>query len=556
MIRKRAMNSNSIASARVLRKEDPALLGLPRDGVASQPSDISPRTPILSLGYVLIRNMASNLAGQIVMAILILVSVPLFARHLGTGGYGTFVLVMTFVETFSLLGLGLNAALVKFIAELLPAGRIVEAREHFFTALILFSAGGLIAGACIFASAPWVAARLMKGAGLPLEYLVSCIGVGSVAFFFRFVRQITSCVPMAVQRFDVYNAVTTISEAVRLCASMGVLILGGSLREIMIITACVAILSCAADLLLIPRFAPGLLIPAPLSAASMRSLFDYSKFVFVGNLATRLVTSADNFLIGYFMPVGSVTYYAVPYAMGQKFWVLVSNLASVVFPAASAHAASPSTVRELYVRGSKAIAAMAALPAAALCILGGQFLHYWLGPEIAPHATMPLYLLSLAFLVNCLGVIPYVVLQGTHFPGIAARLASVYALVNLVLFVCLIPPFGVMGAAAAFLLSQILTVPWMVHTANRRFEVRWWLMLRQVYLPVLLSVTFAAAVFWSTRQWGTSLWTLAIPAVCGCVAYGLLSWLLILDRRERQMCRAAAARWLPATDRGKPARRD
>src|SRR5260370_39037251 len=91
-------------------------------GSAAKPTQSSP-----GWGKVVTRNMFSNFVGQAVMTALVLVSVPLFTRHLGTAGFGAFVLLMPYVETFSLLGLGLNAALVKFLAELLPAGKIEEA---------------------------------------------------------------------------------------------------------------------------------------------------------------------------------------------------------------------------------------------------------------------------------------------------------------------------------------------------------------------------------------------------------------------------------------------
>src|SRR5262245_50819268 len=84
--------------------------------------------PVESLGRVLARNTSSNFVGQIMAMALLFYSVPYFTRTLGTGRYGAFVLLMTYVETFSLLNLGLNAALVKYLAELLPQKRIDEAR--------------------------------------------------------------------------------------------------------------------------------------------------------------------------------------------------------------------------------------------------------------------------------------------------------------------------------------------------------------------------------------------------------------------------------------------
>jgi O-antigen/teichoic acid export membrane protein len=282
------------------------------------------------------------------------------------------------------------------------------------------------------------------------------------------------------------------------------------------------------------------------SRSHLGSLLRHSKYVVAASAGNGVVSSADVFLIGYFLPVASVAYYAIGYTLAQRMSTFVNNVVSVVFPAASSFAGAEqaANVRELYLRGMKLCATVGGFPALALAIFSRPFLLYWLGPDYAREGTAVLSLLALGFLINSFSYVPYQVLQSTRHADTAATAIAAYAVLNVTLFLILIPRFGVVGAAAGFLIAQLIFVPLFMNRANQLLGVRWKLVLGVSYFRPLLATSLAGAVCWVCRPSVSSFSTLAAAVAIGLTVYALSVVLAVVDLRERAAGIVLFKRWL------------
>ena len=483
------------------------------------------------------RNVVANFAGQAVSVLLVFLSVPFIAHTLGAARYGCLVLLMTYVGALNILNLGVNATLVKYVGELLPQGKLTELRAFIGTSLTLFLAGGFIVSGLACAFAPLIVHHLLHAPAELQHSMVVSLWLASCSFVIRSVGQALSSVPLGAQRFDLANSINSGTEALRTLCSIVTLHYSASLEVIMTITVLSDLLNCAAYIVIVRRILPGIAIIPRLSRPHLRTLLRFSKYVLVCNVSARLVNSADSFLVSYFLPVAHVAFYGVPYSIGQKLWTLVGNVASVVFPAASAFSASGGShqVRDLYLRGVRATVAVACFPALAFAIFSRPFLVYWIGPDFAAQSTLPFRLLSIGFLINSVSFVPYLVLQATHFPHITARFAGMYAAVNLVLFVILIPRFGIVGAAAGFLISQLVIVPWQFRVANRLLGIDGKRFLRFSLKPVP-PLAMASALSIITLSFIHSLLQTMLAASAALTLYVVAGWFTVLDDRERATC--------------------
>jgi O-antigen/teichoic acid export membrane protein len=446
---------------------------------------------------------------------------------------------MTYVGALSVLNLGINTTLVKYVGELLPQGRLYDVECYFGTSITLFLMGGLSVAAAACLGAPWIVRHFLHAPRDIQSSVDVSLWIASGAFLMRFLGQALSAIPLGAQRFDLANSINVSVELLRTLGSVAILHYSGFLLQgVMAVTLFSDAVSCGIYYLLARSLLPGVSLRPRWSRPHFRALLRFSKFVLVGNLSTRMVNSADNFLIGYFLPVSSIAFYGVPYAIGQRLWTLIGNVASAVFPAASAFSGSGSAerLRTLYVRGSKASAVVVCFPAMAICILARPFLNHWMSPDFAQHSTIVLRLLSLAFLVNCLGHVPFLILQATHFPEIAARFASLYAVINLALFGALIPIFGIVGAAAGFLIAQLIVVPWMIHHTNRLLHIPLWLFLSRSYWPIAPASVPGLMVCSILLPWIDSLFRTCVVAGIGLALYAVLVWVIALDNEERAAC--------------------
>jgi O-antigen/teichoic acid export membrane protein len=492
---------------------------------------------ISRVGRTLVRNVAANFAGQAASVLLVFFSVPYIAHSLGTARYGCLVLLMTYAGALNILNLGINATLVKFVGELLPKEKLADLREYVGTSLTLFLAGGLAVGICASVFGPWIVRHLLLAPADLQHSVVISMWLASGSFVIRSVNQAISAIPLGAQRFDLTNSINASTETLRTVGSIGILSYSNSLEAIMAVTVLSDLLSSVAYILVARRILPEIPLNPRLSLPHLRKLLNFSKYVLVCNISSRVVNSADNFLVSYFLPVANVAFYGVPYSIGQKLWTLVGNVASVVFPAASSFCGrgGSAQVRELYLRAVRATTAVACFPALAFCIFSRPFLLLWMGRDFAAESTLAFRLLSIAFLINSFGFVPYLVLQATDFAHVTARFAGLYAVVNVVMFAILIPRFGIDGAAAGFLISQIVIVPWQSSVAHRLLGIGGKLFLQSSMKP-LLALVLACAVCIAGLPVIHSLLQMMLVCGTGLLVYVVTGWFTTLDDVERNTC--------------------
>jgi O-antigen/teichoic acid export membrane protein len=495
-------------------------------------------------GTRLILNIFSNFLGQAITVAIAFFSTPYITRKLGADQYGALNLLMVYLFSFSLLNLGINTSLVKYLAALLPKQELQEMQQYLSTSVTVLLGMGIAASSCIFVLASPIAHHFFKGPAELMAPTVVALRISSIVFIFQFLCQVTSAVTTAAQRFDLLNVINLQGELLRVGGTILVIYWGGRLPALMVVTAGVSLCGLIAFYVSAKHLVPQLNFKLGFSRRHLSRLVNHSKYVVVANVSSQAVGTVDSFAIGYFLPISNVAYYGVAATLGRRLWALVGNIATVVFPAASAfsEADRAESVKEIYLRSTKVTAAVVCFPALALALFSPEFLRYWLGSEWADQGHLVLSLIVIGYLLNALTHIPNQVLQGTAYVATAAKGQAVYAVINLSLFLGLIPHFGIRGGAFGFLLSQLLFVPWFVHTANTLVQVKW-PALASVYLRVLTAGGISCAVSVIFRSRVHSLFTLGAVITLGAAVYALLAYVMIFDEKERSTCQLLIQHW-------------
>jgi O-antigen/teichoic acid export membrane protein len=500
-----------------------------------------------TLGHKLVSNTVANLGGQGLLLVLTFFSTPYVTRHFGPSRYGVLVLLITYVEVFNLLNLGMATGLLKYVSELLPQGKLDEVGRYFGAGLTLFGAGGILIGSISAVFARPIVYHLMNVPAADRAEVVLAFHIATAAFVLRFVAQPFSAMPIAVQRFDIAAAISVGGEATRIVIWVWLIFRGHLLVAALLVTLGVNAASFVANVVATRLLIPGMSLWPRWSLVHVRSVLHYSKYVLVGQVTGRIVNSADVGILGKFQPAAAVAFYGIPYTIGYKMWALLGNVASVVFPAASALSGAGQTgqLRELYCRATKIVNGMGLLLSAVLVVYGREVLLYWLGPVFAAQGTIAFRLLIAAFWVNSLQHIPYTVLQSTGRVDRTARFAVVYAIGNVAMFFLLIPHYGVNGAASGFLITQLLTIPWLISTCNSCLGVKAAEMFVRSWTRVLAVAGVSVLAAFLLKPWISSLLTLMCAIAVVLMLGAGIGLVLILDERERAACWSVLYRWMP-----------
>ena len=201
----------------------------------------------------------------------------------------------------------------------------------------------------------------------------------------------------------------------------------------------------------------------------MRGMLSFSAYSFISNTAGAILFQVDKFVLGAIANVSLVTYYVVPGNVAQRLHSGVSQLASVLLPvSADLHTRGERTaLNVLYVRATRALALVIVSLAVPVFVFARQLLLEWVGEAFATTSFGTLRVLIVTYALLALTPLPYYLALGIGRPRILAVFNLVTAAINVVLIVILIPRYGLIGAAIAYLGSTV-TVPVLILYVERR----------------------------------------------------------------------------------------
>ncbi len=492
-----------------------------------------------ALGHRLVRNTLSNFLAQTYVLALGLAALPYIVHRLGASLYGLVVLVATLGCFAGLVNLGVARALSQQAAGLYWKGELPAISRLFQTALAVSLLCGLTACLLLAAFRQPISAMLFHGEQNVRQVAGFAVLVSGVAVLLSVVTEVLAGLTVALQRFDIYSRVNILVASVAYLGSVLILALHFSVRAVLLVSLLAAAVGVASYTCFLRKALPGLkLRPVP-DREAFWQLLRFSFFVFLSGACGVVVHRLDRVLVAYYLPMAAVAFYTIPYSLAEKTVAATGNITTVVFPSVSGLSSAPETakLRELYLLATKMVAVVGLPVAVVLLVLAEPILHFWIGPDFSAHGALVLQLLALGFLFNICGYVPFVVAQGVGNPWIPAKFSLLNAGANVLLFILLIPRYGLCGAATAFLVSQALIIPLLVNAVNRRLDVSWKSVLLRGYFPPAACALFSTGVLLLLRSRVESFWSLAGACGIALAGYGAAILLVALDSQERTQFR-------------------
>ena len=247
----------------------------------------------------------------------------------------------------------------------------------------------------------------------------------------------------------------------------------------------------------------------------------------ISNIVSPLMVYADRFLIGAVISVAAVAYYATPYEMVTKLWIVPNALAGVLFPAFAASVSDRVRAASLLQRGVKYSAIVLFPIVLVLVAFGYEVLGAWLGKTFAEQSSFVLRWLAVGVFVNSIAQIPFALVQGLGRPDLTAKLHLIELPLYVAALLWLLHLEGINGAAIAWTIRVTVDMALLFAVASKFVSLGGaaaWKMLAPLGLFVL---AFALV---SAQSSGTSKLIFVGGAL---VAFAVASWFVMLSPEER-----------------------
>ena len=438
----------------------------------------------------MLRGSSWQATAQLAPLLVNIVLTPVIITGLGVDRYGLFIFVNIIASVLATFDGGLGVAAQRYFALYAGAGdRASTTRLLRSITLLASGACALLFGAFFFIVPPVLALFQIPDALLPegvflLRTLVVIVGVATL-------RNVFAALINAEQRFAFTSLTLLAGYAVYITGVLVTVHNGWGLRAI----AVTFVLQQLVTTLLIVPAALRLTVRARglVPRAELIGFLRYGLQVMWASLMNLFSLQTDVLVVGAVFPVRQVGVYS----SGANFALQMRNVPNnALAPLQSAlgrvvgeqgpAAALPQFERlqRLWVVGTTGWGVVA-LAASSFGVTA------WLGPAFTTSGTIAAVLLAGYLPVLWAGAL-MMWTQVLGHPGLAARCATVAAVLNAALTVALVVPFGLLGIVVATASTQVLSALLLLHLARRRLTHPGRGFLREV--PVVAAAAAAVVV--------------------------------------------------------------
>jgi O-antigen/teichoic acid export membrane protein len=483
----------------------------------------------LTSGRLLARNALWNMSGYLLPLLIAVPTTPLLVHSLGADRFGVLALAWVVLGYLTFFDLGLGRALTQQLAHRLAGEEGIGLPSSVWTAITLMLGIGIVLMAGALLVAPVLVHSVLKvpmklrdetlGAfyllALSIPMIITSIGLRSVL--------------EAQQRFFLINAVRLPMGVFMFLGPVLVLPFSHDIRVVVLALVLSRVLTWLAQFALCLRVMPSLGRGLELNKGAIMPLVRFGSWTTVTNIVSPLMVYMDRFLIGSIVSLAGVAYYATPYEVVTKLSLIAGAVTGVLFPAfASTFVREPTRTRLLFGKGIKYVF-LALFPLTLLILaFAHEAMGLWLGPEFAARSAPVLQLLAIGVFANALAQMPFTLLQGIGRPDLTAKLHLVELPFYCVGLWWAVSTWGLLGAALA----------WSLRVGIDALGL---FVLSQRFVPIqrLFSRGIASCVVYAVIAIGSLMVTGGVTklvlASLVLIAYGLITWFLLLAGEERSL---------------------
>lgn len=394
--------------------------------------------------------------GQALPLLVGLAVIPRLIDGLGTARFGILTLAWSVIGYTSVFDLGLGRALTKLVAERLGKDKEASLGPLIWTGLWLMLVAGAMGALLMSSFTPWLVHSALKvPVDLQPETLIACYEI-AVTIPVVIVTTGLRGILEAHQLFGLVNAIRVPLGILTFLGPWICLFISHSLAMVFLSLVAIRLLALVVQLFCVLHYVPSMNHGIRWQGSLAKPLLSFGGWMTVSNLIGPVMVNLDRFLLGAIVSMSAVAYYATPYEMITKLWLVPAAISAVLFPAFSCASEAHDRLHRLLDRGLNYVFILLFPLSLLIITFAHDEMRIWLGESFAQNSTLVLQLLTVGVFLNSLAQISFVFVQGTGRPDLTAKLHISELLVYLPTALWLIHRYGVSGAAIAWVARVLL----------------------------------------------------------------------------------------------------
>jgi O-antigen/teichoic acid export membrane protein len=444
------------------------------------------------------------------------------------------VLTTSLIAYSGVLDLGIGITVQKMVAERAHAGPSDEITTIVRNAVTMFAVIGVIVFLTLLGIEPFIGS-LFKVSGENLHLFHISLAVAALGIGISFPSAIYTAVHQAHGDYRYLNVLGICLQAVQVGAGMGLLLAGYGIVALVTLSTTLNVLGFFLKISHARRRFGVRVRQGKSSWAVTRQMFSMSVWIFLMNLATHVIFSTDNFVVGAVLGTSAVASYQVALGPSSALQTAGNQFDVVSLTAAASLRAQDAMddLRRLLLEATRVVAAVAMPGVVVFAVWGRQLLALWVGRSFET-SFWTLVVLSLGYLFATLTGAASQVMLAINRYKVMALLSLGEATTNLVLSIVLARKIGIIGVALGTTIPlTVMAFGVYIPFACRLIGLPYSRLLRRLVLP--LTVNAVAFGILRLVAGGPHLFSnlIVLIAACAGVFAVCFSASFLLDPSER-----------------------
>ncbi|MBN8705613.1 MAG: oligosaccharide flippase family protein [Bacteroidetes bacterium] len=406
----------------------------------------------------------TNFLAQGVSMILAVIALPVYIHYLGVSGYGIYSFLLVILNYLAFLDLGLNAGVIRFVAEAFSVNDHEKVRKVIGTVSRVYLLTASFGSIMVFVCSEFIVNNLLNN--IPPNLITEAtffFQLGAIAFFLNMYLIFLTGLQTAIQKQYLSNSVRFTGDSLRLAAGMVLLINGFGLTSVILSNIIVSVIIISILYFSAKRELGRFSLFYPFDKVVFKEIFSFSGLVLAGTVVGILALQSNQLIIGLFLPVAMVAFYSGAFDTTNKLYIFPKNLIAPLYPLwiEMKVKGEDQKIEQLLQRTIK----FTGLPVIILCVPlfleAKNLLSLWISPSFSHNTSLSFQILIPGILISSLGYSLIPLAYVYNLQKSALRFQIVLAVLNVGFCFLFIPFFGLIGAAIAFSLTQVIVYPFM-----------------------------------------------------------------------------------------------
>lgn len=414
-------------------------------------------------------NTGYSFLGYSLPIIFAIIITPVIVRGLGINDFGIYMLINSINGFLGLVDLGIGLSVVKYVAEYQAIGEAKRLNNLVGSANILFLAIGLF-GCLVY----FLISRYFLGFfNISPQQQVHIAPVFALAGLVFFVSSLTTMavnILKAMQRYDLSVKISLFSVAVYNILALILVLMGFHLKAIFLANLVLSVFALLVSVIIAKRAAKIRILHFDWSFVEVKRCYRFGLAAFVTNISNNTLSYLDRLVIPAYLSPAQLSFYSLPGSVADKVTGITGSSTGVLFPMLSSLKASNQTtqINNVYIRMFRNIPVLAVAMGVSIALFANKILFYWVGRDFADKGTKVLIILAATNVILAVYGSLNNFLLGFGKVRFLMKMSFFMAGLNVLFLIWLVPRYGILGAAWAYLFS-VLPSAFAVFWVEKRF---------------------------------------------------------------------------------------